>query len=96
MNTVLREIVLILKNVYKIPSITGVKFSFKGYYDSYFTDLTPELVETIHHQGGCFLGLCRTELYTHKIIDSLIKRNINQVYLIGASNTLKAAQKIYQ
>ena len=33
-NTVVREIVLILKNIYKVPNVTGVKNSFKGYYDN--------------------------------------------------------------
>lgn len=60
MNTMIRELVLVLNNVYQVKKVTGVKDSFKGYYDNNFIELTPALVETIHHQGGCFIGLCRT------------------------------------
>lgn len=53
------------------------------------------MVETIHHNGGCFLGLKKTEFHVDKIIDSLIERGINQVYLIGASSTFRSAAMIY-
>lgn len=54
------------------------------------------MIETIHHHGGCFLGLKKTEFHVEKIIDSLIERNINQIYLIGASSTFKSAAMIYE
>jgi 6-phosphofructokinase 1 len=54
------------------------------------------MLETIHHHGGCFLGLKKTEFHVEKIIDSLLERNINQIYFIGASNTFKSAAMIYE
>ena len=42
------------------------------------------------------MGLKKTEFHVEKIIDSLIERNINQIYLIGASSTFKSAALIYE
>ena len=60
MNTVVKEIVLTLTNNYKVESIYGGQYSFKGYYENKTMKLDPEMVETVHHKGGCFLGLSKT------------------------------------
>jgi len=39
MNTVVRELVLMLKDVYKVNRVTGVKHGFKGYYEKKFIDM---------------------------------------------------------
>lgn len=54
------------------------------------------MIETIHHHGGCFLGLKKTEFFIDKIIESLVERNVNQLYLIGATNTFKSAALLYE
>lgn len=59
-NNIIRELVILLKETYRVESVTGIKFSFKGYYDSNVIDMTPQIVETIHHKGGCFLGVARS------------------------------------
>jgi len=60
-NNVIRELVILLKEVYKVDRVTGVKFSWRGYYDNDMLDLTPDMVERIHHKGGCYLGLATSE-----------------------------------
>lgn len=57
MNTVLRELTLLLKDLYKVNKVTGVRNGFRGYENREFIDLNFDIVETIHHFGGCFLGL---------------------------------------
>ena len=47
-----------LLDVYKVKRVTGIKNGLKGYYERKFLDLNLKVVETIHHFGGCFLGLC--------------------------------------
>jgi len=90
-----------LKEVYKVDKVFGVKNSFEGYYEhkknpSSIIELEPSMIETIHHHGGCFLGLKKTEFQIDKIIDSLLERNVNQIYFIGASSTFKSAALIYE
>lgn len=84
-----------LKDVYKVNKVTGVKNGFNGYNERKFVELTMQNVETVHHFGGCSLGLCETELHLNKVIDSLIERNINQVYLIGANKTMRACHALH-
>ena len=84
-----------LKSLYKVDKVTGVKNSFKGYYDKTFVDLNEKNVETIHHNGGCFLSQSRADLNVGKVIESLIQRKVNQLYLIGANNTMKACQALH-
>lgn len=73
-----------------------MKFSYKGYYEKNLINLTTDLVKTIHHQGGCFLGVSKTEFFVDKIISSLLERGVNQVYLIGGNDTLVSAFEIYK
>ena len=90
-----------LKSVYNVEKVYGVKNSFEGYYEnkknpSSIIELETHMVETVHHHGGCFLGLKKTQLHVDKIIDSLTERGVNQIYMIGASSTFRSAALIYE
>lgn len=85
-----------LKDVSKVDRVTGVKNSLKGYYDGNFIDLNEQIVKTIHHNGGCFLGLAKTEFHVNKIVDSLADRGVNQLYIIGANKALEVCQSIHK
>lgn len=95
MNTVIRELFLVLRNNYRVQDIFGVKNSFTGYYENKIIKLTEEDLEIVHHEGGCYLGLCKSGFNVPKIVDNLEHRKINQLYLIGANSTLVAAKAIY-
>jgi hypothetical protein len=43
-NNIIRELVILLKETYRVESVTGIKFSLKGYYDGNMIDLTPQIV----------------------------------------------------
>lgn len=79
-----------------MEKVTGIRFSFRGYYNNDMIDLTPEMVETIHHRGGSFLGLASAPCETEQIVDSLEIRGVNQLYLIGGNDTVKYAEEIYK
>lgn len=59
-------------------------------------DLTPQIVETIHHRGGSFLGVSRAPFLPEKIVDSLVARGVNQLYLIGGNDTIKHTIELYK
>ena len=59
-------------------------------------DLTPQMVETIHHKGGSFLGLSSSVCDVVRVVDSLESRRINHLYLIGGNDTMKNATEIYR
>ena len=62
---------VLLKEMYKVERVTGVRFSWRGYYINEMVDLTPEKVEGVHHKGGCFLGVAACQCDAKAIVDSL-------------------------
>jgi 6-phosphofructokinase 1 len=92
LNVVIRELFMTLHYNYEVPEIFGVKWGYKGFYtdvDKNWIRLTPDLVKNIHHEGGTILGSSRGGLDGDKILDSLVKRGITQVYIIGGDGTHK-------
>ena len=78
-NVLVQEITNSLYNNYGVKQIYGVKFGYRGFYKNNWIELSPDLVESIHHDGGMFLGTSRGGFDLEKILESLIKKNINQV-----------------
>lgn len=101
-NNIIRELVYHLKDVYGAQRVTGVRFGFKGYLDTdlelkdRLIDLTPAKVQTIHHKGGSFLGLSKKPFDAVRIVNSLVERGVNQLYLIGGNDTVIYAIEIYR
>lgn len=60
-----------LKETYKVDRVTGVRFSWQGYYNNQMIDLTPQDVSRIHHKGGNYLGLAKCKCDPKAIVDSL-------------------------
>ena len=51
--------------------------------------LEPKVVKNIHKLGGTILGSSRGGFDADKILNSLVEKGINQVYLIGGDGTLR-------
>ncbi|KAL0890459.1 hypothetical protein Bca101_014442 [Brassica carinata] len=95
-NTVIREIVCGLNNMYGVSNILGIQGGYKGFYSKNTMTLTPKVVNDIHKRGGTFLQTSRGGHDTAKIVDNIQDRGINQVYIIGGDGTQKGAEKIYK
>ncbi|XP_020882381.1 ATP-dependent 6-phosphofructokinase 4, chloroplastic isoform X1 [Arabidopsis lyrata subsp. lyrata] len=95
-NTVIREIVCGLNNMYGVNNILGIQGGYRGFYSKNTMTLTPKVVNDIHKRGGTFLQTSRGGHDTVKIVDNIQDRGINQVYIIGGDGTQKGAEKIYQ
>jgi len=75
---------------YEVKEIYGVKWGYKGFYtdvDKNWIKLTPSVVKYIHKEGGTMLGSSRGGFDADKILDSLVARGINMVYVIGGDGT---------
>ncbi|KAK2457358.1 ATP-dependent 6-phosphofructokinase [Trifolium repens] len=95
-NTVIREIVCGLKNMYGVVDILGIEEGYKGFYSKNTMRLKPKVVNDIHKLGGTFLRTSRGGHDTQKIVDNIKDRGINQVYIIGGDGTQKGAALIYE
>ncbi len=100
LNNVIREIVRTLKQLYGIQGIVyGIQGGYRGFHDFELyppIELTPELVQNIHHEGGTVLGSSRGGFDIDKIIDFLKTRKVNQLFVIGGDGTHRGAFKIHE
>ena len=97
LNNVIRGLVMQLYHRYNVKRVIGIKYGLEGFISKYnhsYIDLTPEVVEQIHNQGGTILGSSRGPQDISEIVDSLEINNINILFCIGGDGTLRAAQKI--
>ncbi|XP_027072483.1 ATP-dependent 6-phosphofructokinase 6 isoform X1 [Coffea arabica] len=96
LNTVIRELVCGLHDMYGVNSILGIEDGYKGFYSRNTIPLRPKVVNDIHRRGGTILGTSRGGHNTSKIVDSIQDRGINQVYIIGGDGTHKGAAMIFE
>uniref|UniRef100_A0A7N0THT3 ATP-dependent 6-phosphofructokinase n=1 Tax=Kalanchoe fedtschenkoi TaxID=63787 RepID=A0A7N0THT3_KALFE len=96
LNTVIREIVCGLYQIYGVNEVLGISGGYRGFYARNTVNLTPKVVNDIHKRGGTILGTSRGGHDTMKIVDSIQDRGINQVYIIGGDGTQKGAAVIYE
>ncbi|XP_037406518.1 ATP-dependent 6-phosphofructokinase 6-like [Triticum urartu] len=96
LNTVIRELVCGLSHMYNVNDVFGIQNGYKGFYSSNYLPMTPKSVNDIHKRGGTVLGSSRGGHDTHKIVDNIQDRGINQVYIIGGDGTQKGAYEIFK
>ncbi|KAI6681914.1 hypothetical protein NL676_035795 [Syzygium grande] len=96
LNTVIREIVCGLYNMYGVKRVLGIDGGYKGFYARNTIPLTPKVVNDIHKRGGTILGTSRGGHDTKKIVDSIQDRGINQVYIIGGDGSQRGASLIFE
>jgi 6-phosphofructokinase 1 len=53
-------------------------------------------VRTIHHVGGNYLGFYRSQENATAIVDRLVDKEINQLYVIGGVGTIKFCEVLHQ
>lgn len=93
-NSVIRELTLCLFQ-YSASKVFGIRHGYRGFYDGHWTELTPDLVESVHKVGGSMLGSSRGGFDLIRIVDAIETRNIDHVYVIGGDGTIMGCTKIY-
>ncbi|WP_276168416.1 ATP-dependent 6-phosphofructokinase [Zobellia alginiliquefaciens] len=96
-NNVIRSLVMALHYFYGVKRIIGVKYGYEGLIPENghdFMDLVPDKVKDIHEFGGTILGSSRGAQSVEKMVDSLVKNDINLLFTIGGDGTLKGANAI--
>ncbi|KAM0051820.1 putative 6-phosphofructokinase [Helianthus debilis subsp. tardiflorus] len=95
LNTVIRELVVGLWELYGVREIFGIKAGYRGFYSGDPIRLDPKLVHNWHKRGGTVLETSRGGFDLHKIVDAIEKHGFNQVYIIGGDGTLRGAVQIF-
>ena len=97
LNNVIRAIVRALWYRYGIRRITGIQNGYRGFLPEYnlpTVELNPEIVESIHQQGGTMLGSARGGSNIGEIADAIVRMNLNILFTIGGDGTTKGALAI--
>ncbi|XAR53892.1 6-phosphofructokinase [Bertholletia excelsa] len=95
LNTVIRELVVGLWELYGVREIFGVKSGYRGFYSAEPVSLCPKLVQDWHKRGGTALETSRGGFDLDKIVNAIQDRGFSQVYIIGGDGTMRGAVKIF-
>ncbi len=94
-NDVIRAIVLSLHHHYGVRTVFGFRFGYEGLsyrYGHSPMELTPEVVQNIHQQGGTILGSSRGPQDVSEMVDTLERMNVGVLFAIGGDGTLRGAR----
>jgi len=94
LNNVIRGLVQELAVHYKVKRILGFRNGLQGLtaenrHDT--VELTPERVRDIHNAGGTILGSSRGGQDADEMVDSLVERGIDVMFVIGGDGGMRAA-----
>ncbi len=96
-NDVIKGLVQVLYFDYGVENIVGIPYGYQGLIPKYGhspIDLSPEIVDTIHEEGGTILGSSRGSQNTAQMVDTLQRMNINMLFCVGGDGTLRGAKDI--
>jgi len=98
LNDVIRQIVITLESGYGVQDIVGIPYGYRGFFESGLTieKLTRKTVTDIHLEGGSVLGTSRGGGDVKRIVDSIVERGINALFVLGGNGTHAGADAIYQ
>jgi 6-phosphofructokinase 1 len=97
LNNVIRAIVLTLTYAYGVKRILGFRYGYSGLgaRASYQPlALTPDVVDTLHEQGGTWLGTSRGPQDVGEMIDTLVRRDIGVLFVLGGDGGLRGGSAL--
>jgi 6-phosphofructokinase 1 len=97
LNNVIRGLVLELTEHYGVSQITGFLGGYRGLTaaeDHRSVALTPEVVQGIQNRGGTILGTTRGSQDVAEMVDTLARRRIDILFVIGGDGSLRGAQRV--
>lgn len=98
-NNVVRGLVLELTHAYGVETIFGFRYGFEGLVARLGHEpivLRPDMVASIHQQGGTILGTSRGGRDPGEMVDRLQALGIGVLFVIGGDGTLRGATKLVE
>lgn len=94
LNNVIKGLVTVLSQEYGSTSITGFMYGYQGLLKTSQykpVELTVQMVDTIHRDGGTILGSSRENQDTIELVDTLVRLNIDMLFCVGGDGTQRGA-----
>jgi 6-phosphofructokinase 1 len=97
-NNVIRALVLELVHKYRVASVVGFRYGFAGLDPAGGTPdavpLGPDEVRHVHTLGGTMLGTSRGGHDSNVMLDTLLARAIDLLFVIGGDGTMRGAHAL--
>jgi 6-phosphofructokinase 1 len=97
LNDVIKGLTCTLKLHYKVPVVYGIRYGYRGLIPDFNLEpmvLTAENVDNLHEYGGTILGSSRGRQDEERMVDTLVRMNINILFCIGGDGTLRCAHDV--
>lgn len=97
LNDVIRALVLELFEHYEVTEVTGFRNGYAGLVPGQSPDpiaLTPDFVSNIAERGGTALGSSRGGQDVGVMVDTLVEREINVLFVVGGDGSMRGAHAI--
>jgi 6-phosphofructokinase 1 len=99
LNNVIRSAFNELYFNYGVKDVLGIRYGYAGLNPAVGMPplmITPEMVDTIHLDGGTILGSSRGPQPESQIVDYLVQEKINLLICVGGDGTQRGTHDIYK
>jgi len=99
MNTVIRSAFLEMHHIYGVKEVLGFRDGYRGLDPANGLEpivLNPDLVDDIHKEGGTVLGTSRGPVDIGGVVDNLIKRGVNILFVVGGDGTQRGGHALFR
>ena len=99
LNNVIRSVTRELIRGYALKSVIGIRGGYRGLDPSRGKrpiELTDDLVEDIHKEGGTMLGTSRGPVDTQVAVDFLINNEVNILFTVGGDGTQRGGNDLFE
>ena len=99
LNNVIRSVTRELRRSYGVASVLGIRGGYRGLDPGRGKppiELTDELVEDIHRDGGTLLGTSRGPVDMKIAVDFLVARGVNLLFTVGGDGTQRGGHALFE
>jgi 6-phosphofructokinase 1 len=99
LNNVIRSVTRELFRGYGVRSLLGIRGGYRGLDPARGKppiELTEELVEDIHKEGGTLLGTSRGPVDIKRAVDFLIESRVNILFTVGGDGTQRGGNALFE
>jgi 6-phosphofructokinase 1 len=99
LNNVIRSVFLELHYAYGVKEVLGFRGGYSGLDPAQSKpplQLTAEIVDSVHKEGGTFLGTSRGPVDVAIAVDNLIRLGINILFVVGGDGTQRGGNELFR
>ena len=99
LNNVIRSVTRELIRGYGVKSVLGIRGGYRGLDPSRGKppiELTDDLVEDIHKEGGTMLGTSRGPVDMEAAVEYLINNHVNILFTVGGDGTQRGGNELFE